>query len=600
MKREGEADRPPIGAVWTVRLLGRLEVVSSSSELVRFRSRTALGLLAFLALNKSKEYSGEQLQEVFWPESHGDRQAQNLRRAVADLRKVLERGSPLGSVVITRRNYVSLNPDRIVTDVERFLELTDTGAEAEQGSLEEALNLYSGPLLAPLSDSWMLGQRMELEERFGQAVARSCQCRVQAGRVKDAIRIGRSGVSAAPYREDIHIALISAYRHAGMETEALRQYEELERMLDEEWGDSPSARAKEALSGELSFDAAQGDIDAESGAWDPAGGAVPIGSKFYVRREADRHAEACIERGEGVILVQGPRQVGKTSLLARMMEFSRTAQRAAVLTDFQAMGESRLKEADHLYKTLAHSFATQLGLELDIASEWSEWLGPNANLDAMLGKLLERSGGRVCWGIDEADLLFDRPYTNDFFGLLRSWHNRRALDAGGPWSKLTLVLTYATEAHLFITDLNQSPFNVGVRLTLKDFSEEDLRTLQARYEPLRGKDVSTNVFEITHGHPYLSQCAFAFLSQGGSVEDLAAKAARQDGPFGSHLSRMLVSIAQSEETLAEVKRMLRGEPFEHPTTRYRLQSAGLISISKEGKAEFRVPVDEEFLRAEIR
>ncbi|MBA3727348.1 MAG: AAA-like domain-containing protein, partial [Armatimonadetes bacterium] len=256
-------------------------------------------------------------------------------------------------------------------------------------------------------------------------------------------------------------------------------------------------------------------------------------------------------------------------------------------------------DADHLYKTLAHSFATQLGLELDISGEWSEWLGPNANLDAILGKLLAQCGRPVCWGIDEADLLFDRPYTNDFFGLLRSWHNRRALDPGGPWSKLTLVLAYATEAHLFISDLNQSPFNVGVRLTLKDFSEKELRTLQDRFEPLQGKDVSPKVFEVTHGHPYLSQCAFAFLAQGGAIEDLAAKAARQDGPFGTHLSRMLVSVAHSEETLAEVERMLRGRPFEHPTTRYRLQSAGLIGSTEDGEPHFRVPAYETYLRAAL-
>src|SRR5260370_17683853 len=56
------------------------------------------------------------------------------------------------------------------------------------------------------------------------------------------------------------------------------------------------------------------------------------------------------------------------------------------------------------------------------------------------------------------------------FALFRSWHNERALDPSGPWSRLTLAIAYSTEVHLFITDLDQSPFNVGTRLTLDDFT----------------------------------------------------------------------------------------------------------------------------------
>jgi len=31
-----------------------------------------------------------------------------------------------------------------------------------------------------------------------------------------------------------------------------------------------------------------------------------------------------------------------------------------------------------------------------------------------------------------------------------------------------MAIAYATEAHMFITDMNQSPFNVGTRLSLAD------------------------------------------------------------------------------------------------------------------------------------
>ncbi|MEO7453723.1 MAG: AAA-like domain-containing protein [Fimbriimonadales bacterium] len=585
-----ESARPYQGGAWHVNLLGRLEVVSSSNEVVRFRSRTAASLLAFLALNKHKERSNDVLQEMFWPDSDCDRQAQNLRRAVADLRQVLEAGRPLGSVLVTRRSFVSLNPVSISTDVERFTELTSRASGASDGSLYEALALYAGPLLAPLHDSWILSERMGLEESFAQLVVQACSQKADS----DSIRIARTAVAAAPLREDIHIALIAAYRRADMEVEALRQYEELERILHEAWGERPSERARLALMAELQ----EPPIATTNGeGWENSGGAMPITSEFYVRREADEQVEHLILRHEGVVLLQGPRQVGKSSLLARVLAFARSAKTQVVLTDVQAMGSSQLLDGDVLYKTLAHSFASQLGLDLDLPSAWSEWLGPNANLDTIMGRILERVDGPVCWAIDEADLLFDKPYTNDFFGLLRSWHNRRALDPAGPFQKLTLLLTYATEAHIFISDLNQSPFNVGVRIGLKDFSESEVRALQTKHRSVPEKSWKT-VMEVCNGHPYLTQCGFDFLAKGGSEKSLRESALRQDGPFGSHLNRVLVTISQSPEILSEVKRLLFGDLFTNPTTRYRLQSAGVISISETGAPEFRVPIYESYLRAE--
>ena len=597
---EGSSPATP-AAEWKIKLLGRLEVTAADGELARFSSRTALSLLAYLSLHKDREHANDSLYELFWPDSDGDKQAQNLRRAISDLRKVLERDLPLGSVVATRKGHVSLDPGRVETDVQRFLELTVPCADEErQSRLAEAISLYAGPLLAPLSDYWIMSIRMEIEERFAQAVERLCSLLVRAGAIREAIRIARAASVAAPLREDIHIALISTYRQANMEAEAIRQFETLERLLDDNWGEPPSERAKAALAGSAPpVNVMEQELDPARGVGHLSGGALPIGSKSYIRRSEDSEAEALIELREGVILIHGPRQVGKSSLLARMLAHARSKQVAVVLTDAQAMGESELADGERLYQSLGQEIAAQLGLDLDLDCAWGQRLGPNANLSALIGKLLVRSDKHVCWAIDEADLLFDRPYTNDFFGLLRSWHNRRALDPEGPWKRLSLVLAYATEANLFITDLNQSPFNVGVRLNLRDFTLQEIEELQTRFAVLQDGNLAANVHEITRGHPHLSQVAFRFLAEGRTVEELASAATKEDGPFGQHLKHMLVAITQGEETLAEVKRMLRGEPFEHPTTRYRLQSAGLIVLSNEGKPEFRVPVYETYLRAAL-
>src|SRR5204863_6992379 len=99
----------------------------------------------------------------------------------------------------------------------------------------------------------------------------------------------------------------------------------------------------------------------------------------------------------------------------------------------------------------------------------------------MRREVLGRLETHLVWGLDEVDRLFSCPFASEVFGLFRSWHNERALDPAGPWSRLTLAMSYATEAHLFITDLNQSPFNVGTALALRDFTAEQVGELNQRY-----------------------------------------------------------------------------------------------------------------------
>ncbi|HVG37774.1 MAG TPA: winged helix-turn-helix domain-containing protein, partial [Pyrinomonadaceae bacterium] len=47
---------------------------------------------------------------------------------------------------------------------------------------------------------------------------------------------------------------------------------------------------------------------------EPTGGAVPLPSKFYIERPADAEFRSAIAGQHSIVLIQGPRQVGKTSL----------------------------------------------------------------------------------------------------------------------------------------------------------------------------------------------------------------------------------------------------------------------------------------------
>ena len=191
----------------------------------------------------------------------------------------------------------------------------------------------------------------------------------------------------------------------------------------------------------------------------------------------------------------------------------------------------------------------------------------------------------LVWGLDEVDRLFTCNFGSEVFGLFRSWHNERALDPSGPWAGLTLAIAYATEAHLFITDMNQSPFNVGTRLVLEDFTREQVSELNRRYRsPLKGEAELDRFIHLVAGHPFLVRRALhEFSTRNVSLADLEKQADRDEWIFGDHLRRLLVLLAKDPVLTDVVRGILRGQTCPNQESFYRLRSAGVVTGNSPGE-----------------
>ena len=233
---------------------------------------------------------------------------------------------------------------------------------------------------------------------------------------------------------------------------------------------------------------------------------------------------------------------------------------------------------------------------------WSESRGWNVNFERFMRRdALPAAEPPIVWGLDEIDRLFAYPYCKSVFGLFRAWHNERSLDPDGPWSRLTLAIAYATEAHLFITDLNQSPFNVGTRLALEDFSAAEVSDLNRRYgSPLRDEAGIQQFVQLVGGHPYLVRRGLhALADDAESLDAFLAKARRDDSVFGDHLSRMLQCLRQDESLCAAMREVLQGRPCPTVESFYRLQSAGLIAGDSDLEARPRCALYRSFLERRL-
>lgn len=331
------------------------------------------------------------------------------------------------------------------------------------------------------------------------------------------------------------------------------------------------------------------------------GGAMPLDSPYYVIRPTDFEFKQALLERDGIVLVKGARQIGKTSLMTRALREAREAGAQVVWTDLQALSKSQIESDEKLYLALAFEFVEQLGLDVDPVDHWREVLGANTNFERFIfNQVLKQSEGQVIWALDEVDRLFRIPHSQDFFSMLRTWHNSRAVRSGS-LEKLTVALAYAREAHLFINDLNQSPFNVGTRLELADFDLSQVAELNNRYNsPLANVEELGRFHALLGGQPYLTRLGLdEMVRHGLSLSELEARAPLDEGPFGDHLRRILVALSRDPELMRDVRDFAVGQPLRSDEAFFRLRAGGVLRGAHRSVAEFRCGLYAAYLKEHL-
>ena len=334
------------------------------------------------------------------------------------------------------------------------------------------------------------------------------------------------------------------------------------------------------------------------------GGAVPLDSRYYIVQPTDIEFYEGLERQDGLLLVKGARQMGKTSLLARGLQLAREAGKTVVFIDLQKLNCEDLKDLTSLYKALGAIIAYQLELDIYPDDKWRVGRAPNINFENyIVREVMKKIDGHVVIAMDEVDRLFSFDFASEMFGMFRSWFNARSTSPEMPWGRLTQAFVYATEPHLFITDQFQSPFNVGTKLELHDFNIDQVGRLNELYErPLQSHADLERFYALFHGHPYLSRRGFYELTRHPtrlSLDELVSQSDMDEGPFGDHLRRILVIIAGDRTTMEIINGMLHGKSIVNMTYFYRLRSGGLISGHSPEDARFRCPIYGTYLRRHL-
>ncbi|MCH8962326.1 MAG: AAA-like domain-containing protein, partial [Bacteroidetes bacterium] len=305
-------------------------------------------------------------------------------------------------------------------------------------------------------------------------------------------------------------------------------------------------------------------------------------SAFYVRRPEDELARRAIARQGVTITIKGPRQMGKSSLLVRMMNRATQAGKQVVFLDFQLFNQAALSDADTFFRQFCVWLTFKLKLKNRVDEYW-QWPLGNSQCCTLYVEdcILKEMGQPLVLAMDEVERIFDTSFRSDFFSMLRSWHNDRANDP--IWKTLDLALVTSTEPYQLIENLNQSPFNVGEIFELKDFTPEQVAELNHKHGAPLSSDEIQRLMALLSGHPYLTRKALYLVASGQvSMPDLLATATQDRGPFGDHLRYHLFRLHGHDDLIQGLREIIKRHTCADEAIFWRLQGAGLVL--REGRA----------------
>ncbi|ASC71423.1 WD-40 repeat protein [Halomicronema hongdechloris C2206] len=317
-------------------------------------------------------------------------------------------------------------------------------------------------------------------------------------------------------------------------------------------------------------------------------GPVPLHSPLYIERPPiETQVMAAVLKPGSLIRLKAPRQMGKTSLLRRILAHAQQHQLRCVSLSFHRADRAIYTDLDRFLRWFCANISYQLGLEADLDSYWNTDIGSKVSCTAYLeDHVLSQISDGLVIALDELNDLFQYPeLASEFLPLLRSWYeDGRELPA---WQKLRWVLAYATDVYVPL-QLNQSPFNVGLAIKLPSFSLDQVQELAQRHgltwaDGQGGQEQLLTLLHMVSCRPGLVRLALYALAQNGmGVDQLIEEAPTQSGIYSDHLRHLLAALSPFPGLQAAFRRVIQAaEPVSlDPITAYRLESLGLITLDK--------------------
>ena len=202
-------------------------------------------LFAYLAVNRDRVASRDELAEALWPRGLPSAPDLALSALLSKLRRLLPDGALEGRSAIRLElgGHARVDVEAARDGIHRAEALIAARDwYASTGPTLVAHNISQRRFLPGEEGAWIDEPRRELQDI--QVRALECTARRSLGiggaEVPVAERTARRLIDLSPYRESAYVLLMEAFERQGNIAEALRVYESLRGLLREELGAAPS------------------------------------------------------------------------------------------------------------------------------------------------------------------------------------------------------------------------------------------------------------------------------------------------------------------------------------------------------------------------
>ncbi len=312
-------------------------------------------------------------------------------------------------------------------------------------------------------------------------------------------------------------------------------------------------------------------------------GSVPLDSPFYLERSLlEEQVYQEIGKPGAFIRIKAPREMGKTSLLLRVLDYANRQGYYTISLNLEQVEQAILSDLNQFLRWLCANIARKLQRQPMLDDYWDEDLGSKISCTLYFQEyLLESINTPLVLALDEVNYIFEHSQVaKDFLPLLRSWYEEaKRLPI---WQKLRLLVVHSTEIYVPL-ELNQSPFNVGLPIQLDCFTQQEVQQLAQRYglDWVDGEE-ARQLMAMVEGHPALVHLALYHLSRKQiTLSQLLETAPTEGGIYSHHLQRHWATLqeqpelAQAFDTVLNANKVVSFDPI----LIHKLSSMGLIKLS---------------------